>query len=681
MIMTHLTLLGLKIDQVKDIIMTIEKWKHNNGIEWTVGRIKDLKTWYIQHLAGHKEFTPEWFRFHVRNGETTPKGPFGALFGVRNQTDKQIIKSLSILMVYTAFRLPQKKASKKQIIKTLGSIQGQPLDKEVKTSIIKTGSKLKKNLSIDALKLVRIYVSKRDKGFNFVPVSLNTGKPFTTGKEKYLNSFLQGLHIPLLKDYFESYFVDFPKECKFPINPADFNEFEKKKLNMPLAGSLVLLQEAGAKARVIANPNSAAQVALHQLHVLLDSMLLITETDCTHNQEEGAFWAQTKLDEGNTVYSVDLSGATDNFPLELQLSLLNSLGLKSEADLIRSLATGIWMLGDSLKTDLLNGGYQQAITYTKGQPQGLYSSFPLFGLTHNLIVNKMCETLGIIPHESFRILGDDIVLINTKLHDMYREYMQKIGVPISEDKSVHSDSLAEFAGFIITRNGCYKPAKVPKHSGNVAYENNFMNYLQVVGYKGLKNLPSKVRTVARKAAELPEEYGGLGFNPHGLSINDRLKDFVFNEDVLDIPRYNSMTHNFTVVNASNEARTPDEVVVLDWLYDQYNLYELQLETVIVEYVESNPTSLQYISHTELHGIAYQWSLQQGYTNGNFLIGNKHPDELEDKPFKTAFQQWKVRFDPAHGYENVLVSGFRANLKLHSDKPFKPAFKAGSKKVV
>ena len=667
--MTHFRLLGANEPQVASLMSQIHSWKRDNGTEWTVSRIKSLKTWFIQNLSGNKEFKPPWFKCKSTNGSQLPKGPFGFLFeNISELSERKVIKSLSMLMVYTAYSLDPKRATKKQILKTLGSIQAERLSENRISELKLMGTSLKRGLSPDYVKDTGRYMKQRNKGFEFTPVSLNTGKPFTQGKEKYLNSFIQGLHVPMLNDYFKKYFSGFPQHVEFPINLEDFNNVDKMKLNMPLAGQIGLIQEAGAKARVIANPSTAAQVALYPLHKLLDSLLKNARTDCTHDQESGALWASGKLEKGETVHSVDLSGATDNFPRSLQLSLLESLGFKAEADLIENLAGGIWMLSDSLKTNLINGGDQIATTYTKGQPQGLYSSFPLFALTHNLLVSKLCRDLKIDANDSFRVLGDDIVLTDDRLHEAYRSFMLESGVPISEDKSLSSDSIAEFAGFIITSNGIYKPVKVPRADSN-ALENNFYNYLKVVGEKGIPSLPSKVRKVARRVASLPEEYGGLGLNSKGLSIEDRMGSFLMNSDSIEVPRYFSMQSSFLrysteKAQAGTVGKTSERDCV-NWLYDQYRLYENHA----LNLAKQNKVFANLVSKdiTETHALAYQLSLLKGVGDSKVLSGNKSPDASKDRPFTTAYESWKNKWSDLGEIEYIEVGGGRAQVARHSTK--------------
>lgn len=637
----HLKLLGLQKSQIDDILITIARWEQNNGKEWTVNRLKSLKAWFVQHLAGNTDYVNSWFRVKKgRNGSITPGGPFGVLFSSDVFTShRKTIKALSALMVYTAYKLD--KVSKAQVLKSLGSIQGDPLPHARVADLKKSGKTLASKQKSVVLPHVSAFLKRKEGGFKFTPVSLNTGKPFTTSGDKYLMSFLSGLRMSSVRGYLESYF-GLPVG-DFSIDIESYADVKEDTQYMPVSGKIVVLQERGAKARVIAMSSAAAQVALYPLHQMLDRILRDLPTDCTHDQESGARWAQSKLAEGQTVYSVDLSGATDNFPISLQLGLLEGLGLREEAELLKSLSKGQWMLDDKLLQVAGKHGFLDAVSYTKGQPQGLYSSFPLFALTHNLLVTALCDKFRIVPEESFRVLGDDIVISNDKLHRAYRDFMARSGVPISEDKSLSSDVLAEFAGFIITRNDVWKPAKVPNFSNGREIDNSFMSYLRVVGYEGLKYLPSRVRTVARRVAELPEELGGLGLNPYGKSLSSRTENFITKVAETKVPSYLRLESSFLKMRSAR-SYSRDEEMILDWLYDQYSGFIEAANDVIAH----SPTLTRMVKAgiAEPHSLAYQYSTLLSIVDmpdGKVMVGNKSSTDQSMFSFKSDLAIWQDRF--------------------------------------
>lgn len=661
----HLTLLGLTKVQVNAILAQVHSWEKQNKHEWTVKRIKSLKTWFLQHLAGNTDYKEDWFKLRrSNNGFMIPQGPFGFLFENTHLPDKKIIQSLSVLMSYTAYKL--KRVSKAQVIKTVGSIQGVPLDNEINEDLKSFSMPMAKRMTKENSMSIKGYLKKRSSRFTMNPAGLNTGKPFGQDGDRYLQSFLQGLYTPKLRAYLAKHFKDFPSDAKFPCDLECYSEGSIE--GMPLSGVINIIQERGAKARVIANPTSSAQVALYPLHQLLNDILKDTSTDCTHDQDSGALWAHQKLNQGHPVYSVDLSGATDNFPRSLQIALLDTLGLSTEGELIEALAKGTWVLSKKLKFGAQKQGFLEATSYTRGQPQGLYSSFPLFALTHNLIVKVLCDEVGCDPEDSFRILGDDIVISDKSLHSKYREFLEYAGVPISEDKSLQSSSIAEFAGFLITRNGYYKPAKVPNYGSLDAIENNFMSYLNVVGEKGIKLLPSKVRSVAKRAASLPQELGGLGFNSQGLSLEDRTSHFLSQNDLTlaEVPRYFDTKSSFLkqwISSKSVRTHSTDEILVLEWLNDQFSSYDSYANSVICSYPSLLNMGLANIS--DVHTLAFQVS-QLG-VQGRAMRGNRSPDVTGDKPFKTDFEIWRDRFVDLRKSDVMKLFGGTVSIPYHTNK--------------
>jgi len=569
---THLELLGFTIQEVSQILSTIEIWSKASGSEWTVGRLKSLKQALIQKVSGG---VPDYS--WIASSDGNPKGVFRKMFVESNQDNhRKVNKALSALMSYTAYL--SDKVTDKQYKKTVGSIQSEDV----------LSDKKKDYLHSLGERIADKHIGEVNLKWQFYPASLGTGKPGTNPEwfhqkwnhNKWIESFLRGLSVPYVSQYLE-------RRSEIPSALCLPPPWDDRLAASP--GDIAIIQERGYKARVIAMPHASIQVALYPLHQLLNQILKNLETDCTHNQEDGANFAQKALQAGKTVYSVDLSGATDNFPRSVQIGVLRGLGLADEAKLIDSLSGSEWKLSPQLRD--VEG--EEYVRYTKGQPQGLYSSFPLFGLTHNLVLTEMCSKLNIEPKESFRVLGDDVVITDSGLNTEYREFLNYVKVPVSEDKSLSSNQAAEFAGFLITRKAQFKAAKVP----NGDWSNGFMNYLKVVGYQGLKQFPARVRSIARKAAELPEESGGLGLNPHGKSLDERLKDLSRSPEH-EIPKYVGLKSSLT---AGTFVYQDGERVMVNWLNDQFNHYEEYVKTLLSNH------RLGSIS-TEPHGLGYQLSL-------------------------------------------------------------------------
>ena len=640
---SHLRLLGFTHQDISQMLSTVEHWVQSSGEEWTVGRLKTYKTILIQVLSGNENPEHDWIAV-TRN---MPKGSFKKVFekALSTTDPRKINKALSALMVYTGY--VSKDVTDKQYIKSIGSIESEDVLSKEK---IKKLHDLGKEISYEHFG----DLSRKFK-WRFYPASLNSGKPDTLPpwlsrgvttigedgdiKEKYLDSFFNGLSVPYVAQYLERK-AEMPSALGLP--PVWDDRFAASP------GDISVIQERGYKARVIAMPKASIQVALYPLHQLLNRLLKQMETDCTHNQEDGAIFAQKALKQGKTVYSVDLSGATDNFPRAVQIGVLKGLGLSDEANLFENLSRSEWRLSPDLQK--VKG--KEYVSYTKGQPQGMYGSFALFGLTHNLVCIKICQVLKIEPSESFRILGDDIVITDSRLNTRYRAFLDYYKVPVSEDKCLTSSSHAEFAGFLITQDQLMKPAKVP----NGDMMNGFMNYLKVVGYEGLNNLPSISRSVARKAIQMPESLGGLGLNPYGIPLKERIKDFS-NTNELEIPKYISLMSSLLAL----KYEPTEGDVYVDWFIDQMNHYDSRVKSFLKSHrlggISSEPHGLAFqlsLEYNEMFEPVHDYKTLAGNKSRRKSAGSSQKEIFEDELTKWSRMLTKVKSSTFDKYNTSTV---------------------------
>lgn len=64
-----------------------------------------------------------------------------------------------------------------------------------------------------------------------------------------------------------------------------------------------------------------------------------------------------------------------------------------------------------------------------GQPLGYYSSWPLFSLSHHILVWYAAEQVD--PGEYFNkyeVLGDDIVIADARIAEVYAQSLEKLGL-------------------------------------------------------------------------------------------------------------------------------------------------------------------------------------------------------------------------------------------------------------
>lgn len=198
---------------------------------------------------------------------------------------------------------------------------------------------------------------------------------------------------------------------------------------------LSIKRELGGKDRIFAMLDYFTQCTLRPLHKKLAKILADIPSDATFDQDKAALdimsWTEASQPE---TFSYDLSAATDRFPIAFQTKMLEELCGDS------SLAAA-WtdlMVNRTFDFRKLSG-----IKYSVGQPMGAYSSWPMFALSHHLIVLLSAKQAG-IRHPKYKILGDDIVLSSEALAKCYLHNMKHLGVDISYSKSV-TGKVAEFA--------------------------------------------------------------------------------------------------------------------------------------------------------------------------------------------------------------------------------------------
>lgn len=99
---------------------------------------------------------------------------------------------------------------------------------------------------------------------------------------------------------------------------------------------------------------------------------------------------------------------------------------------------------------------KRGLMFTKGQPLGIYSSWPVFTLTHHMLVWLAADKVrpGAVFLD-YAILGDDLVIACPKVAEEYIRMIEVMKVTISQEKSlVSSIGACEFAKkFRVDRGG------------------------------------------------------------------------------------------------------------------------------------------------------------------------------------------------------------------------------------
>lgn len=200
-------------------------------------------------------------------------------------------------------------------------------------------------------------------------------------------------------------------------------------------GRLAIVKDPELKMRVIAMVDYLSQFTLKPIHEGILSLLKTKlPQDRTFTQNPFNNWS----DNDDSFFSLDLSAATDRFPIVLQKKLLATVYSDQK------FAT-CWANLLSKREFLSPEG--DKFTYSVGQPMGGYSSWAAFTLTHHLVVAWAAKLSGFEAgtFKDYILLGDDIVIKNNRVAVRYIALMTKFGVDISMQKTHISRNMYEFA--------------------------------------------------------------------------------------------------------------------------------------------------------------------------------------------------------------------------------------------
>lgn len=194
---------------------------------------------------------------------------------------------------------------------------------------------------------------------------------------------------------------------------------------------LSIVNDPEGKARIICIFDYWSQTALKEVHNWAFKQLSLIPNDRTFDQDP------YKIKKEGPYYSIDLTAATDRFPIALQKELLKEFSSEAVASSWARLLT---------EPEIYVPWTQSTVKYNAGQPMGAYSSWAVFALTHHLVVQYSAKMEGeSLPFNDYMLLGDDIVIANKAVSERYIATMSELGVGISLYKTHVSDDTYEFA--------------------------------------------------------------------------------------------------------------------------------------------------------------------------------------------------------------------------------------------
>lgn len=480
------------------VINLLHRWIKCSGTEWTCVRLKAIRTAALQLRAGHPEIAREIYQENsIRYDKRTlvPKGPFGILVEnfIRAMRPVAIRRADACLRIYTALRLDTLSAN--QFRKAYNAIT-KPPDGHYNYSKL-----------CESIRQLTEKVLARHVGKLVVP-DIGNLKGFTACHRE----------IPIPEDLRDQAYsrvtaslltsVWIPEALR-GCNPCEELRLQLQKdgAEPTRAGHIAFIQEGGCKARVVAVPNAWCQWLFQPLHRLLDNLVKRLPNSSVHDQNAGGYFLKEYLSRG--VYCFDLSSATDRFPLPLQQSVLRGLHLDRWAEAMGEMSQGRW----SMTTTFFEG----EVSYGAGQPMGLYGSFPLFHLTHWILLLWIERlTLGKkfrFKDLHFYVLGDDVVITDRMVARNYARVLDHLGVPTSPTKTIQSDRVGEFAGFVVMKTNRMNTAYRPYKSHREGSHARIMNLMYSLGSPCMRingwwrrNYPLFVSTLSQRQLDLSPIY-------------------------------------------------------------------------------------------------------------------------------------------------------------------------------
>lgn len=459
------------------------------GPEWTVGKLKEVKDGFKAYFASGFDKA----KLHSYKVKKTRTGNLAGVFGQLQRlchSEVEFVKVMNLLQISSAFMA--KEPTAKQIKKFVDAVQtdrNPNTPKEYKDLLVMATSLLPK---VPFGECVDVITSPSLK---------------ESHDSRLLSEWMAWSRSPeglktITSDWFQP-FVSGPANL---INLMGFRGMYSRE-TVPV-GNIYVTQEPGYKLRCFAAPMIWTQICLEPFKKFLMTHLQLAPWDMTHNQRLHDTTISKALASGQEVYCYDLSNASDLIPWDSQEAMLRAIVPQEKhhfIELFKLIAKGEWNFTPT----------GERISWHRGQPLGSGPSFGSFALWHGLLLLALN---GGEHNDKFFIVGDDVIILDDQLAGFYEQALDDIKLDWSPLKTLHSHRLAEFTGKLITAKRIYNCPKWKKFT-----EDNFVDNLFIRGHRFFDFVPKKHRPVIKAVAALPEPWG-IGYNPEGLSLDERLNN-------------------------------------------------------------------------------------------------------------------------------------------------------------
>nr|QIR30265.1 RNA-dependent RNA polymerase [Plasmopara viticola lesion associated mitovirus 42] len=312
----------------------------------------------------------------------------------------------------------------------------------------------------------------------------------------------------------------------------------------PTIRRLSIVHDPECKMRIIAIFDFWSQTLLEYISKDIFNILKKIPSDRTYSQNP-KFHIQHSTK--NNFHSIDLSSATDRFPVEFQVQILKELYNEQVAQSWKDTMVGERFL-EPTGTNYIN--------YAVGQPMGAKSSWPVFTLSHHILVRYAAYELNYKNFSHYIMLGDDIVINNDRVSKRYKQLLAFLGVETSDSKTHTSKHLYEFAKrWIDTRRGELTGLPIRGIVNN--FHDYFTIFITLFDYIHLKGNPclysgSLSFVVGNLITSVNRR---LSFNSKDKKIKEKAKRFSSRKIIKSLTRYNVFMRYHMGIATYDELRT------------------------------------------------------------------------------------------------------------------------------
>lgn len=317
-------------------------------------------------------------------------------------------------------------------------------------------------------------------------------------------------------------------------------------------GKISFVKDPECKLRIIAISDYYSQLFLKPIHNIIMNKLNNIKMDRTFTQSPINNW---NLNNSEKFWSLDLSSATDRFPVELQKRLLARI---FHMELAQS-----WQSILNSREFTTPEGYK--LKYSTGQPMGTYSSWCVFTLTHHLVVYYCAHLCGLKNFDQYMILGDDIVIKNDAVAQTYIKIIKGLGVELSLQKTHVSDDTYEFAKRWIQPKQSREITGLPL--GGLLRNFNNPNIVFTILYDYFKIKNNRIPFGANSLVDLVKKMYALRLGNRFYNLNLKtltsLKNFSLMLDIVfGYYSYDKLRNLFSMNITNENYMIPDERTIL-----------------------------------------------------------------------------------------------------------------------